>query len=130
MVPAAAAAALAAVMVAGMRNAGRIPPRCFRRRFRRWPQFIMFCLTDPKDSALVSCYILPLARPRARSRPRPRPRRGGGDGGGLGLDVRVEVRPSPFFVHRGHCIGMGDISNTPASSTLLSIFIQHIQPLP
>ena len=49
----------------------------------------MFCLTDPKDSALVSFCILPLARPRAR--PRPPPRRGG-DGGGLGLDVRVEVR--------------------------------------
>ena len=50
---------------------------------------MMFCLTDPRDSALVSFYILPLARPRAR--PRPRPRRGG-DAGGLGLDVRVEVR--------------------------------------
>ena len=57
----------------------------------------MFCLTDPKDSALVFFYILPLACPCAR--PRPRPRRGG-DGGGLGLDVRVEVwrtegRPPP-----------------------------------
>ena len=76
-------------MAAGMRNAGRIPDRCFRRRFGRVPQFIMFCLTDPRDSALVSFYTLPLARPRAR--PRPRSRRGG-DGGGLGLDVRVEVR--------------------------------------
>ena len=57
----------------------------------------MFCLTDPKDSALVSFYILPLACPCAR--PRRRPRRGG-DCGGLGLDVRVEVwrtegRPPP-----------------------------------
>ena len=51
----------------------------------------MFCLTDFRDSALVSFYILPLARPRARPRPLPRPRRGD-DGGGLGLDVRVEVR--------------------------------------
>ena len=51
----------------------------------------MFCLTDPRNSALVSFYILPLARPSARPRPQPRPRRGG-DGGGLGLDVRVEVR--------------------------------------
>ena len=50
---------------------------------------MMFCLTDPRDSALVSFYILPLAYPRARPRPRPRP---GGDGGRLGLDIRVEVR--------------------------------------
>jgi len=42
-----------------------------------------FVLNDPRDVALVSFYILPLARPRARR---------GGDGGGLGLDVRVEVR--------------------------------------
>ena len=76
-------------MAAGMRNAGRIPDRCFWRRFGRVPQFIMFCLTDPRDSALVSFYTLPRARPRAR--PRPRSRRGR-DGGGLGLDVRVEVR--------------------------------------
>ena len=38
--------------------------------------------------------------------------------------------PSPFFIERGYCIGMRDISNTPASSTLLSIFIQQIQSSP
>ena len=31
-----------------------------------------------------------------------------------------------LFVDRGHFIGMRDISNTPASRTLLSIFIQQI----
>ena len=36
----------------------------------------------------------------------------------------------PFFVDRGHCIGMRDISNTSASSTLLSIFIQQIHSSP
>ena len=36
----------------------------------------------------------------------------------------------PFFVDRGHCIGMRDISNTSASSTLFSIFIQQIHSSP
>ena len=82
-------------MAVEMRNTARIPPRCFRRRFRRpGPHFMLFfVLNDPRDVALVSFFILPLARPRARPRPQPRPRpRRGGDGGGLGLDVRVEVR--------------------------------------
>ena len=38
--------------------------------------------------------------------------------------------PSPIFVDRGHCIGVRDVANTSAPSTLLSIFIEQIQPLP
>ena len=68
-----------------------------------------------------------------RPRPRAGPRRGAV--GGFGLEVRVEVRrteghpPHPFFVNRGHCIGMRSIAKAPASSTLL-ILIQEIQPSP
>ena len=46
--------------------------------------------------------------------------------GRSGGSVAHRRSPSPFFVDRGHCIGMRDISNTPASRTLLSIFIQQI----
>ena len=79
-------------MAAGMRNAGRIPPRCFRRRFRRWPQFMMSCLTDPRDSALVFFYILALARPRVIIViviQRGRGRIGGGGRGHPGTSLRL-----------------------------------------
>ena len=46
--------------------------------------------------------------------------------GRSGGSVAHRTSPSPFFVDRGHFIGMRDISNTPASRTLLSIFIQQI----
>ena len=35
---------------------------------------------------------------------------------------------SPIFVDRGDCIGVRDVANTSAPSTLLSIFIEQIQP--
>ena len=38
--------------------------------------------------------------------------------------------PSPIFVDRGDCIGVRDVANTSAPSTLLSIFIEQIQPSP
>ena len=38
--------------------------------------------------------------------------------------------PSPIFVDRGDCIGVCDVANTSAPSTLLSIFIEQIQPSP
>ena len=37
---------------------------------------------------------------------------------------------SPIFVDRGDCIGVRDVANTSAPSTLLSIFIEQIQPSP
>ena len=36
----------------------------------------------------------------------------------------------PIFVDRGHCNGVRDVANTSAPSTLLSIFIEQIQPSP
>ena len=50
--------------------------------------------------------------------------------GGSGRGAAHRGSPSSFFVNRGHCIGVRDISNTLASGTLLGILIQQIQPLP
>ena len=38
--------------------------------------------------------------------------------------------PSPIFVDCGHCIGVRDVADTSTPSTLLSIFIEQIQPSP
>ena len=50
--------------------------------------------------------------------------------GGSGRGTAHRGSRSPFFVNCGHCIGVRDISNTSASSTLLSIPIRQIQPSP
>ena len=51
-----AAAALAPGMMAGMRNAGRIPPRCIRRRFRRpGPHFMMFFCSEMTLATVPWC---------------------------------------------------------------------------
>ena len=78
-------------------------PSLLSASFSSFPTVHDFLSDWPRDSAFVSFYILPLARPRARSRPRsrPRPRRGGVEGG-LGLEVQVEVwctegRPPPSW---------------------------------
>lgn len=84
-------------------------------------------LNDKRKIAFVAFYILSRARPRTQPQPRPRPQRGSVGGWTwtrrAGEGVAQRGSPSLFIIGFCRCIGVCDVLNTPATITLLSIFI-------